>query len=128
MPDNEYLDIYDDWNQTLSMPRQIECKEGRMIQKPIDEILSLRKKKKKYCRSFTISKSSTSILICLWQSPVLHFLTASAVLRSHMPAHLLLPMHSGNRCPPCLLYTSFPFDNIHNIWLGMVDILPFSRQ
>lgn len=58
MPDNEYLDIYDDWNQTLSMPRQIEFKEGRMIQKPIDEILSLRKEKKKYCRSFAISKSS----------------------------------------------------------------------
>ncbi len=57
MPDNDYIDFYDDWNQTLSMPRKLKFTDGKMIQYPIHEILSLRCDKKVFNTNISLPKS-----------------------------------------------------------------------
>lgn len=56
MPDNAYIDRYEAWNQTLTMPRSIFF-DKRIIQKPIQEILDLRTDRKLYTNDFVIGKS-----------------------------------------------------------------------
>lgn len=58
MPDNQYFDQIEDWNQTLSLPRMIDFDKGEIKQRPIDEVLGLRKPKKVFTDDFIISKSS----------------------------------------------------------------------
>ena len=57
MPDNDYIDFYDDWNQTLSMPRKVKFTDGKMIQYPIHEILSLRCDKKVFNTNISLTNS-----------------------------------------------------------------------
>ena len=54
--DSAYIDRYEAWNQTLTMPRSIFF-DKRIIQKPIQEILDLRTDRKLYTNDFVIGKS-----------------------------------------------------------------------
>lgn len=58
MPDNDYIDFCTEWNQTLSLPRRIEFKNGMIYQQPIDQIKTLRYEKQEFKNHFRISKSS----------------------------------------------------------------------
>lgn len=58
MPDNDYIDYYQDWNQTLSIPRVIEFRNGKFFQIPIYKVLNLRCDKKTFDANVTLSKSS----------------------------------------------------------------------
>ena len=57
MPDNDYIDYYQDWNQTLSIPRVIEFRNGKFFQIPIYKVLNLRCDKKTFDANVTLSKS-----------------------------------------------------------------------
>ncbi len=57
MPDNDYIDYYQDWNQTLSIPRVIEFRNGKFFQIPIYKVLNLRCDKKTFDVNVTLSKS-----------------------------------------------------------------------
>lgn len=56
MPDNAYVDRFDIWNQTLTMPRSLSF-DKRILQKPIQEILDLRTDKQIHTHDFVIRKS-----------------------------------------------------------------------
>ena len=56
MPDNAYVDRFDTWNQTLTMPRSLSF-DKRILQKPIQEILDLRTDKQIHTHDFVIPKS-----------------------------------------------------------------------
>lgn len=55
--DNDYIDYYQDWNQTLSIPRVIEFRNGKFFQIPIYKVLNLRCDKKTFDANVTLSKS-----------------------------------------------------------------------
>lgn len=56
MPDNDYIDIVEDWNQALTIPRQLSF-NNRIRQYPIQEILDLRFQRKVHINSFSTTKS-----------------------------------------------------------------------
>lgn len=45
LPDNHYPSEEEDWEGSLSIPRKLEIMDNKLIQNPIDEIISLRDKK-----------------------------------------------------------------------------------